>query len=88
MTISAEPDDQAALRRAYGLMKAVASPLRVAILGALAARPGGRLTAPALAEAIGPPAQPLGRELDRLVDADLALTEPPARRARLPYLRP
>lgn len=79
MTIPAGSDDQAALRRANDLMKVVASPLRVAILGALAARSGARLTAPALTEAIGHPAQPLGRELDRLVDAGLALTEPPAR---------
>jgi hypothetical protein len=79
MTTSVEADEQAALGRAYGLMKAVASPLRVVILGALAARPDARLTAPALAEAIGGPGQPLGRELDRLVDAELTVTEPPAR---------
>jgi DNA-binding transcriptional ArsR family regulator len=74
MTLVPDADDAAALRRAYAVMKGMAAPLRVAILGALAARPGAFLTVEALAQAVGAPEAPVRRELDRLIDADLLLT--------------
>ena len=73
--VTVRPDEVERLVRLLALTKSLASPQRLAIVGALAARPAAMLTPADLAAATGQSAARLGRDLRQLAEAGVIRVE-------------